>query len=221
MPFLIGDKKGPVAVDTNAIWRLESRWRRSRFFDRPADPQQRPVLRNQCRQRMPRRLGVVKVPLLVGLQAHRELVKVIGDLLVVVKAFVEIDLVVSVEIVQPHELIATSYEDLAVDNLDPQRLKESTGNSLPGQLAGRRQQTPHQKDTSIPRTHGRGVAPFQKIQASQSQPAVPRILFGTHQVVHRQRTLVITANHLRRQYLWPAFRSAMHERLQVRASESA
>ena len=46
------------------------------------------------------RLGVVEVAGRVGLQAHRELVEVLGHLVVVVEALVEVGLAVAIQIVQ-------------------------------------------------------------------------------------------------------------------------
>jgi hypothetical protein len=53
------------------------------------------------------------------LQAHREFVEVLGDLMVVVQAFIKIDLFIAVEIVQDGELIAAGHVDLAGDDLQP------------------------------------------------------------------------------------------------------
>ena len=52
------------------------------------------------RHAVPRRLGVVEVPLGVGLQAHRELVEVLGDLVVAVEVLVEVGLAVAVEVAE-------------------------------------------------------------------------------------------------------------------------
>ena len=59
-------------------------------------------------------LGVVEVPLGVGLQAHREFVEVLGHLVIVVEALVEVGLAVAVEVVQPDDLVAAADVDRAV-----------------------------------------------------------------------------------------------------------
>ncbi len=64
---------------------------------------------------MPRRLGIVEVALFIALQAHRELMKVLGDLMVAVEAFIEIDFAIGVQVMQARELIATSDIDLVLD----------------------------------------------------------------------------------------------------------
>ena len=63
--------------------------------------------------------------------------EVLGHLVVVVEALVEVGLAVAVEVVQDHDLVAAGDVDLAVDDLQPQRLEQPRGDPLPGQLAGR------------------------------------------------------------------------------------
>ena len=78
-----------------------------------ADLQQRAVLRHDGRQAVAGRLGVIEVPLGVGLQAHRELVEVLGDLVVAVEALVEVGLAVAVEVAEADDLVAAADVDLA------------------------------------------------------------------------------------------------------------
>jgi hypothetical protein len=60
------------------------------------------MMRHDRGQRMPGRFGVVEVAPLINLQTHRKLVKVLRDLMIVVEAFVEIRLAVTIQIVQDH-----------------------------------------------------------------------------------------------------------------------
>jgi hypothetical protein len=66
----------------------------------PADAQQRAVVRHQRRQGVAGRLGVVKIPFGVDLQPHRELVEVLGDLVVAVEGLLEVGLAVARQVVQ-------------------------------------------------------------------------------------------------------------------------
>ena len=61
-----------------------------------AHAEQRPVLRHERRLAVPCGLGVVEVPLGVGLQVHRELVEVLGHLVVAVEVLIEVGLAVAV-----------------------------------------------------------------------------------------------------------------------------
>ena len=48
------------------------------------------------------RLGVVEVPGRIGLQAHGELMEMLGDLVVAVEALVEIGFTVAIEVTEDH-----------------------------------------------------------------------------------------------------------------------
>ena len=59
--------------------------------------------------------------------------KVLCDLVIAVEALVEVSFAIAVQVAQNHKLIAAGDEDLAIDNLDAERLKEARGDALPGQ----------------------------------------------------------------------------------------
>ena len=93
------------------------------------------MVRHDRRAAVPGRLGVVEVPVRVGLQAHRELVEVLGHLVVVVEALVEVGLAVAVEVAEDDDLVAAGDVDPPVDDLQSQRLEQARGDPPPGQLA--------------------------------------------------------------------------------------
>ena len=59
-------------------------------------------------------LGVVEISLVIGLEAHRKFVEVLGDLMVVVEALDVVDSFVSIGVVKFGELIAAGDVDLVV-----------------------------------------------------------------------------------------------------------
>ena len=102
-----------------------------------ADPQQRAVLRHERGQAVAGRLGVVEVPLGVGLQAHRELVEMLGDLMIAVEVLIEVGLAVAVQVVEADDLVAAADVDPARDDLQAQRLEQPGGDPLPGEAPRR------------------------------------------------------------------------------------
>ena len=67
--------------------------------------------------------GVIKVALVIRLQAHRELVKMLRHLVVAVEAFVEVGFAVAVEVAEHHDLVPASYVDRALVHFDAERLE--------------------------------------------------------------------------------------------------
>ncbi len=57
--------------------------------------------------------GIIKIALLIRLQPHRKLVKMLRNLMVAVKTLVEIGFSVVIQVVENHDLISASYIDLA------------------------------------------------------------------------------------------------------------
>ena len=58
------------------------------------------MLRNHGLKGMSPGLGVIKIPLLVHLQSHREFMEMLRDLMVVVETLDVVDVVVRIEIMQ-------------------------------------------------------------------------------------------------------------------------
>ncbi len=83
-------------------------------------------------------LGIIEVARRIGLQSHRELVEVFGDLMIVVEAVDEVGLPVSVEIDEPGKLVAAEHEQLAAAELHPERLEKAARDAPPRQRRGGR-----------------------------------------------------------------------------------
>ena len=102
MAFLVGDIEAAVVIDAHAVRGAETigddLGPAAVFFH----AQQRAVLRHERRLGMAGRLGVVEVPGRIGLQAHGELMEMLGDLVVAVEALVEIGFAVAVEVAEDH-----------------------------------------------------------------------------------------------------------------------
>ena len=87
--FLIGDVERAVVIDANPIGGTETIGNNRGLRAVLADPKQRAVLGHEGRLRMTGGLGIVEIACGVGLQTHRELMEMLGDLVVAVEALVE------------------------------------------------------------------------------------------------------------------------------------
>ena len=67
--------------------------------------------------------GVIEISISISLQAHRKFVEMLSDLVIAVKALVEIGFTVAVQVVELNELIPTGYEYLTIDQFDTQGLE--------------------------------------------------------------------------------------------------
>ena len=70
------------------------------------------MMRHQRGQRVAGGFGIIEIARRVSLQTHRKLMKVLGDLMVVVEALDEVDLAVAIEVAQAGELVATGDEQV-------------------------------------------------------------------------------------------------------------
>ena len=164
---------------------------------------------HDCFFRMSSRFCVVKVPVFIRLQSHREFVKVFRDLMVAVEALVPVRFVVAVEVVEPNDLIAANDVDFFLNTFHAQRLKQSSSNPLPGErFAFRIGETVDSPNGSVPRRYDRGPGVRQKVDSCQSQLAVPRVVGWAFKNVDCKRTSIITAQNRRGEFFrivdWPA-----------------
>ena len=74
-------------------------------------------------KRMASSLGIIEVPLCINLQPHRKLMKMLGHLMIIIKAFVEICFAIAIEIAQDYKLIPASHMNNIVHQLKPKGLK--------------------------------------------------------------------------------------------------
>ncbi len=217
MPFLVGDDVGSVGVEAHTVRGAKAGREDVGLASRRRKCEQRAVMRHDGGQGMTGGLGVVEVFLTIDLQAHCELMKMLGDLVVVVEAFVVVGLAVVIGIVQDHQLIAATYEDLAIDDLDAQRLKQTRGDSTPGELRflfaaasgfGGPQlcQPADQPHIAVPCADECRIAVAMKIDARKSHLCEPRIVDWVGEHIDGEWPAVITVHHLGGQSLRPALR---------------
>ena len=172
------------------------------------------MVRDHRGQAVPAALGVVEVPLGVDLEAHRELVEVLGHLVVAVEALVEVDLAVAVEVAEDGDLVAAGDVDLAVDDLQAERLEEARGDPPPGQgPAGRRAPRPAR------RRRPRRRPPAPSPSGKKSNPVsriwrVPGVRLGRVERVDGERPVVLAGLTGVVERLRPAPRAAPGQRLQ-------
>ena len=168
-PFLVGQEERAVGVEADAVRGAEAGGQDLGLRAVLADLQQRAVVRHQGGQGVAGGLGVVEVPLRVGLQAHRELVEVLGHLVVVVEALVEVGLAVAVEVVQAHDLVAAADVDLArrrssapAAGTGPRRSAARSAPSRVGRCPSTSQTSPSQVQTAARRPSARKSKPVSR-----------------------------------------------------------
>ena len=83
------------------------------------------------RQSVTRRFGIIKIAFLVGLQSHREFMKMLRYLVIIVEALVPVHFAITIEIVEHRQLISTRYIDFSFNPFDAQGLKQARRDSLP------------------------------------------------------------------------------------------
>src|SRR5688572_14201945 len=131
------------------------------------------MVRDDRRQSVARGLRVIKMPIAVRLQPHGELVKVFGDLVVVVKIFVVINFVITIQIVQANNLIAAGYVDFLINDLKAERLEETGRDTSPPEVLGG--ESAHQPNFAEPGANSGGVGVGKKIESTEAHPRIPRV----------------------------------------------
>src|SRR5580765_1653080 len=111
--------------------------------------------------------------------------KMLGDLVIVVKVFVKIDLAVAVQIMQPTNLIPAGNIDLVVDNFQAERLKQSASNAPPFELLQISLDAADEPDIPVPSANRCAPAILEKIETAGSHRCLPRVL-----VISRERKCV-------------------------------
>src|SRR3954464_2535071 len=129
-------------------------------------------------------LGVIEIAGGIGLQAHRELVKVLGDLVVVVEVLDKVKLAIAVQVAQAHQLITAGDKQFVAAELHSERLEKSTRKTPPPQRRRRGSHyAVHSPEVAVPCGDDGGFAIGREIKATWSHPALPWIF-------HRQRESV-------------------------------
>ena len=216
MAFLVGDKKAAVVVQADAVGGAKSIGENVGALAVGAHAQERAVVRHERGQRVAGGLGVIKISRRINLQAHREFVEVLGDLVVAVEAFEEVDLAVAVEVAQAHELIAAGDEKFVAAEFHAERLKESAGDAFPTQRGGRGgQETVHAPHVAVPGGDDGGLAVGREIEAAGTHPALPRVFNGQRKGVGDECAVRIAGHGGGGDFLGPARRAAVSERVEV------
>ena len=70
-------------------------------------------------------LGVVEITFVIGLEAHRKFVEVLGDLMVVIKTLNKVDGFVAISVVKLGELVTAGDVDFVIYDLEAERLEEA------------------------------------------------------------------------------------------------
>ena len=136
-------------------------------------------------------LGVVEVPVRVGLQVHRELVEVLGDLVVAVEVLVEVGLAVAVEIAEDHDLVAAArrrcfpsrtFRPSGWNSPDAIRCQESSPDGASSPL--------DEPDIAVPGADRGLMAAVEEVEPGQPQLAEPRVVLGKSERIDGERTVV-------------------------------
>jgi hypothetical protein len=103
--------------------------------------------------------------------------EVVRDLMVIVEALVPIDLLITIQIVQDHDLVPAGDMDSSPQELHSQGLKQARGNSVPGdwnglwtvpaRFCGERIEPGHLPNAPIPGADDGGVASVCEIKARE------------------------------------------------------
>ena len=215
---MIGHEKRAVGVDADAVGRSKSGGENVRPRAVLAHAEQGPMLRNHRRQAVARGLGVIEIAVRVGLQIHRELVEMLGDLMVAVEAFVKIDLAVAVEIdAGLDDLIATADEDRAGDDLQSQAAETIPTRSVARSVRRRAaRRIPRPARRRRPTCKPRRLAVEGEVEPGRPDQGRPRIFQRQGQVVDRERAAVVDQfGRFRLEFLGPTFWTSSRQRSKV------
>ena len=213
--LLVGDEEGAVGVQAHAVGGAKTVGEDFGLRAVGGDFQQRAVLRDEGGAGVAGALRVVEISGGVGLQAHGELVEVIGDLMVAVHVLIEIRLAVAVEVPQRDELVAARDEDFGAAELDPERLKETGGDALPRHGVGATIDAVDAPDVAVPRAHHGLLAPGEKIHAARAHAGAPRIALRQGEALPRKRALRLAAHDGRSDDVGPMGGAAAREGREV------
>ncbi len=164
------------------------------------------VLRDTHQTAARRRVGVsgleeIEVAGRVGFQASVEGVLALACVPVATQALVKVRLAVAVAVVQSGQLTALQDNDLAVNHLQTQRLIQTRGETLPGQLFQAGVGPLDQPDVAVSRAddnladgrRGRRRRHGQEVDAGQEHQGLVRVLVRNGQRVNDQGSIVGTA----------------------------
>ena len=178
VPFVVRDGESSVRADTHAIRITHARGEDFEFRAISRDLEQRTLVVGLDVRRPGRTLSVVEVPLRVGLEIHRELVKVRRDHAAVVEVFVIVRLVVAVQVVQSGDLIAAQHVHGTPDDAQSERLEEPRRVALPGDLRERAADSGDDPHVAVERRHRGTAGVGEEIERAQTHVRLPGVLVG-------------------------------------------
>ena len=216
MAFLVGDEEGAIVIEADAVRGAKSFGDNVGALAVGTHAQQRAVMRHERGQRVTGGLGVIEISRRIRLQAHREFVEVLGDLMVVVEVLDEVRLAIAIQVAEPHELVAASDEQFVATKLHAERLKESARDTPPAQRGGRsRHDAIHTPDVAVPSGYDGDLAVRREIKAAGPHPALPGILSWQRERVGDERAVRFAGHRSRRDFLSPTCRSTVGQRFEV------
>ena len=115
--FLICDDKSAVRIETDSVCSTEAGGKDVGLRAVGRDSEEGAVMRDERVFGVAGGLGVVEISLIIGLEAHRKFVEVLGDLMVIVEALDVIDSFVSIGVVKFCELITAGDMDFVLYDL--------------------------------------------------------------------------------------------------------
>ena len=169
---------------------------------------------------MPPALGVVEITRGVRLQVHRELMKVLGDLRVVVEALVVIDLPVAVDVTKTRDLVAAGDVDDIAHDLESEWLKHARRDAAPLQRSAILDAFAYaidRPDVAHPGADGGAFSIGEKIESAEAHPRAVRVIVRHSDLVDLKRCVGSARRFdLRRHRLGPARWAAARECDEIR-----
>ena len=216
MSFLVAHHPLAVGPDGHSIGGSKAVAEDLRLCAIGRDSDQRAVMRDDRVQGVAGRFREIEVAVGIGFQARGKLVKVFGHLMIVVEILVEIGFAVAIQVVEASDLIAAADIDLLVDDLQPQRLEQTGGDSLPGQLIQISVNPRDHPDVTVPRAEGGSPAVGKEVEPAEAQPRLPRVLHRRGDRVDHVGPVVFAQRSSGCEPFRPTRRSPVRSRIQVR-----
>ena len=170
--FLVGDDEGAIGVEADAIGGAEAGGEDVGAGAVGADAEEGAVVGDEGVFGVAGGFGVVEVSVGVGLEAHREFVEVLGDLVVVVEALDVVDGFVAILVVEFGELVSAGDMDFVIDDLEAEGLEEAGADALPCEGAFELVDTFDDPDVAHPGADGGALAVGIEVEAACAHPGV-------------------------------------------------
>ena len=134
--------------------------------------------------------------------------KVLGNLMVIVKAFDIIDFIITIEVMELTYLVSARHVNDSIDDPYTEWLKKPCCDSLPVVLPELTVNTIYDKDITQPCGNGGTLAVGKEVKTSQTHPRIPGIFQRECDFIHFKSFLIATVltgcGHCFRPPLWPS-----------------